>query len=114
MPSMSFRQKAIVYISLSYIFAVMLLATAVVDYVSTMELENPNALPSSWPVSLLLLHTVSVYLILLGFIYSSEIGDPLLRSVSTVSIILNLAAFVLRVAYHQVFIDYRPANFVSG
>ena len=51
MVSLSFRRKT-VFIYLSLFFAVLLLASVIADYVSTIVYEQPNLIPSGWRVSL--------------------------------------------------------------
>eukprot|EP00708_Paratrimastix_pyriformis_P001352 EC839115.1.p1 GENE.EC839115.1~~EC839115.1.p1 ORF type:complete len:180 (+),score=23.67 EC839115.1:67-540(+) len=108
----SFRRKQL-YVWLSLTFGALLLAAALYDLIVTVWIQSSDVLPSGWRSVIMLLHSASFYIFLIGFIYSYEAASTWNIGLSLLSFVVNLVAFVLRVVYELAFIDMHPASFTS-
>eukprot|EP00736_Rhodelphis_marinus_P005432 Rmarinus@m.228 len=105
-------QKKLHYVYLSLFLALLLLGGVLYDFIATLVYRHPEGLPAGWRQSFLLVHIISFFFFLAGFIYSYESGSRSAIGLSLFSLVLNLLVYSLRVTYEIMYIDYHKPDYV--
>eukprot|EP00164_Ancoracysta_twista_P003263 GFYU01004355.1.p1 GENE.GFYU01004355.1~~GFYU01004355.1.p1 ORF type:complete len:114 (-),score=11.75 GFYU01004355.1:162-503(-) len=102
--------RKVIFVYLSLLFSMLLMAANVVDYVMLVGYVE-QGLPARWRIALMMVHIGSFYLFLTGFVYANEGDDQVAVKVAYVSLWNNVLAFMMRIAFEITYIDFQPMNF---
>lgn len=109
---LSFKRKQ-VYVWLALVFGLLLLFTVFYDFSMTVWFQSLDPLPAGWRPALMLLHSATFFIFVIGFIYSREAHSTRDVIVALAAFAINLMAFIMRIVYELWFIDFHPAVYNS-
>lgn len=101
-------KKKVYTIHLSLFFGVGLFCAATYDLHAVYAEWSSEGVPGEWHTGILYCHILSFYLLTTGFIIANETNQRECQKFALVSFLVNMIAFILRLSYEIVFIDYVP------
>ena len=108
-PLAAFKKQSFIAI-VALFFGLVFAASALVDFAAVQRGHPERGTPPLWRSAVLHLQGATFFLVVGGYVLSTESNQPYYRSMALAALAVNLLSFVLRATYEIYFKDYHPAR----